>query len=124
MNPRAVLTKTLRKGSAAFGRLASCFWRYKIRRRDGKEDRCWSVIYDHQVSGARAVQRDVLDPAAIKRAAWRQTIESLDQGGQTGKQIMLFAGGRAAPSLEFDVMPVRFSRLRRGRRGSAACILL
>ena len=36
------------------------FLRSKIRRKDGKEHRSWSVVENRRVSGGRVVQRHVL----------------------------------------------------------------
>src|SRR4051794_271873 len=69
------------------------FLRHKIRRKDGKEHRYWSVVENRRVCGGRTVQRHVLDLGEIndsQRAAWCQTIEAFDEGGQSGKQIALF----------------------------------
>ena len=32
------------------------FLRYKVRRKDGKEHRYWSIVENHRVSGGRTVQ--------------------------------------------------------------------
>ena len=36
------------------------FLRHKIRRKDGKEHRYWSIVENRRVSGGRTVQRHVL----------------------------------------------------------------
>jgi hypothetical protein len=57
------------------------FLRHKIRRKDGKEHRYWSIVENRRVSGGRTVQRHVLYLGEIndsQRAAWRQTIEAFD----------------------------------------------
>jgi transposase len=97
------------------------FLRHKIRRKDGKEHRYWSVVENRRVCGGRTVQRHVLYLGEIndsQRAAWCQTIEAFDEGGQSGKQIALFPEDRAAPLLDCDVVHVRLSglRLRRPRQ--------
>jgi transposase len=97
------------------------FLRHKIRRKDGKEHRYWSIVENRRVSGGRTVQRHVLYLGEIndsQRAAWCQTIEAFDEGGQTGKQIALFPEDRAPPALDCDVVHVRLSdlRLRRPRQ--------
>jgi hypothetical protein len=69
------------------------FLRHKLRRKDGKEHRYWSIVENRRVSGGRTVQRHVLYLGEIndsQRAAWCQTIEAFDEGVQTGKQIALF----------------------------------
>ena len=61
------------------------FLRHKIRRKDGKEHRYWSIVENRRVSGGRTVQRHVLYLGEIndaQRAAWCQTIEAFDEGGQ------------------------------------------
>jgi hypothetical protein len=60
-------------------------------------------VENRRVSGGRTVQRHVLYLGEIndsQRAAWCQTIEAFDEGGQTGKQIALFPEDRAAPPLD------------------------
>jgi hypothetical protein len=60
------------------------FLRHKIRRKDGKEHRYWSIVENRRVSGGRTVQRHVLYLGEIndaQRAAWCQTIEAFDEGG-------------------------------------------
>ena len=64
------------------------FLRHKLRRKDGKEHRYWSIVENRRVSGGRTVQRHVLYLGEIndsQRAAWCQTIEAFDEGGQTGQ---------------------------------------
>ncbi len=97
------------------------FLRHKLRRKDGKEHRYWSIVENRRVSGGRTVQRHVLYLGEIndsQRAAWCQTIEAFDENGQSGKQIALFPEDRAAPPLDCDVVHVRLSglRLRRPRQ--------
>src|SRR5580704_2709122 len=97
------------------------FLRHKLRRKDGKEHRSWSIVENRRVSGGHTVQRNVQYLGEIndsQRAAWCQTIEALDEGGQVGKQIALFPEDRAAPPLDCDVVHVRLSglRLRRPRQ--------
>src|ERR1700759_2019850 len=90
------------------------FLRHKLRRKDGKEHRYWSVVENRRVSGGRTVQRHVLYLGEIndsQRAAWCQTIEAFDESGQACKQIALFPEDRAAPPLECDVVHVRLSGL-------------
>ncbi len=49
------------------------FLRHKIRRKDGKEHRAWSVVENRRVEGGRVVQRQVLYLGEIndsQRAGW------------------------------------------------------
>ena len=91
------------------------FLRHKIRRKDGKEHRYWSIVENRRVSGGRTVQRHVLYLGEIndaQRAAWCQTIEAFDENGQQARQIALFPEDRQAPALNCDVVHVRLSGLR------------
>jgi transposase len=107
------------------------FLRHKIRRKDGKEHRYWSIVENRRVSGGRTVQRQVLYLGEIndsQRAAWCQTIEAFDESGVRTRQIALFPEDRSAPALDCDVVQVRLSglRLRRPRQWGAcwlACYL-
>ena len=56
------------------------FLRSKIRRKDGKEHRAWSVVENRRVHDGRVVQRQVFYLGEIndsQRAAWSKAIESL-----------------------------------------------
>jgi hypothetical protein len=73
------------------------FLRHKLRRKDGKQHRYWSIVENRRVSGGRTVQRHVLYLGEIndaQRAAWCQTIEAFDEGGQQARQIALFPEDR------------------------------
>jgi transposase len=100
------------------------FLRHKIRRKDGKEHRYWSVVENRRAAGGRTVQRHVLYLGEIndsQRAAWCQTIEAFDADGGQARQIALFPEDRAAPPLECGVVHVRLSgmQLRRPRQWGA-----
>jgi transposase len=103
------------------------FLRHKLRRKDGKEHRYWSIVENRRVSGGRTVQRHVLYLGEIndsQRAAWCRTIEAFDEGGQQARQIALFPEDRPAPALNCDVVHVRLSGLRLHRpRQWGACWL-
>lgn len=100
------------------------FLRHKVRRKDGKEHRYWSIVENRRVAGGRTVQRHVLHLGEIndnRRAAWCQTVEALEEGGQHARQIALFPEDRVGPVLDCDVVHVRLSglRLRRPRQWGA-----
>jgi transposase len=100
------------------------FLRHKVRRKDGKEHRYWSIVENRRVAGGRTVQRHVLYLGEIndtQRAAWCRTIEAFDEGGQRPRQVALFPEDRSAPALECDVVHVRLGglRLRRPRQWGA-----
>jgi transposase len=100
------------------------FLRHKIRRKDGKEHRYWSIVENRRVSGGRTVQRHVLYLGEIndsQQAAWCRTIEAFDENSPDRRQIALFPEDRVAPALDCDVVHVRLSglRLRRPRQWGA-----
>ena len=104
------------------------FLRHKIRRKDGKEHRSWSVVENRRVQGGRVVQRQVLYLGEIndsQRAAWTRAIAAFDDGGQA-TQIALFPEDRAAPVLDCDVVSIRLSgmRLRRPRQWGACWLAM
>lgn len=58
------------------------FLRCKIRHKDGKEHRTWSIVENQRVAGGRVVQRHVLYLGEIndsQELAWRKSIELFDQ---------------------------------------------
>ena len=55
------------------------FLRCKVRRKDGKQHRYWSVVENTRVAGGRMVQRHVLYLGEIndsQELAWRRSIEA------------------------------------------------
>jgi Transposase DDE domain len=104
------------------------FLRRKIRHKDGKEHRSWSVVENRRVASGRVVQRQVLYLGEIndsQRAAWTRAIAVFDDGGQS-RQIALFPEDRAAPLLDCDVVSIRLSamRLRRPRQWGACWLAM
>ena len=105
------------------------FLRAKIRRKDGKEHRTWSIVENRRSSGGRVVQRHVLYLGEIndsQKAAWCKTINALDHGDAQPRQIALFPEDREAPALDCDVVQVRLSglRLQRPRQWGACWLAL
>ena len=82
------------------------FLRHRIRRKDGKVHRAWSVVENRRAQGGRVVQRQALYLGEIndsQRAAWSRAIAVFDEGGQSDTNRAVSRGsGRAG------------SRLRRG----------
>ena len=104
------------------------FLRHKIRRKDGKEHRAWSVVENRRVQGGRVVQRQVAYLGEIndsQHAAWSRAIEVFDEAGQSA-QIALFPEDRPAPVLDCDVVSIRLSgmRLRRPRQWGACWLAM
>ena len=88
------------------------FLRSKIRRKDGKDHRAWSVVENRRVHDGRVVQRQVLYLGEIndnQKAAWSKAIEVFDEGAGQSKQIALFPEDRLAPVLDCDVVSIRLA---------------
>src|SRR5271168_3635824 len=59
------------------------FLRCKVRRKDGKQHRYWSVVENTRVARGRVVQRHVLYLGEIndtQELAWRRSMEVLEEG--------------------------------------------
>ena len=68
------------------------FLRSKIRRKDGKEHRAWSVVENRRVHDGRVVQRQVLYLGEIndsQRAAWSKAIEVFDEGAGQSTSVQI-----------------------------------
>ena len=102
------------------------FVRCKMRRKDGKEHRYWSVVENVRVRGGRVVQRQVLYLGEIndsQRAAWCRSIAVLDETAGT-RQLALFPADRAAPALDCEVVQIRVTDVQvRDPRQWGACWL-
>src|SRR5271169_2547257 len=73
------------------------FLRSKIRRKDGKEHRSWSVVENRRVAGGRVVQRHVLYLGEInstQELASRRSIEVMEAGTVQPRTLSLFPEDR------------------------------
>ena len=73
------------------------FLRCKVRRKDGKQHRYWSVVENTRVAGGRMVQRHVLYLGEIndsQELAWRRSIEVLEDGAARPRTLSLFPEDR------------------------------
>ena len=73
------------------------FLRQKIRNKDGKRHRYWSVVENKRVAGGRVVQKHVLHLGEIndsQELAWRRSIEVLDEAADRPKTLSLFPEDR------------------------------
>ncbi len=102
------------------------FVRCKMRRKDGKEHRYWSVVENVRVRGGRVVQRQVLYLGEIndsQRAAWCRSIAVLDETAGA-RQLALFPADRAVPALDCEVVRIRVTDVEvRDPRQWGACWL-
>src|SRR6266478_3818248 len=101
------------------------FLRCKVRRKDGKQHRYWSVVENTRVAGGRVVQRHVLYLGEIndtQELAWRRSIEVLEDGAARPRTLSLFPEDRVKGlAADASVVGVRLSelRLRRPRQWGA-----
>src|SRR5712664_690666 len=106
------------------------FLRCKVRRKDGKQHRYWSVVENTRVAGGRVVQRHVLYLGEIndtQELAWRRSIEVLEEGATQPRTLSLFAEDRCAGVLaDASIVHVKLSQLqlRRPRQWGACWLAL
>ena len=106
------------------------FLRCKVRRKDGKQHRYWSVVENTRVAGGRVVQRHVLYLGEIndsQELAWRRSIEVLEDGAAQPRTLSLFPEDRVEGLLaDASIVGVRLSelRLRRPRQWGACWLAL
>ncbi len=92
------------------------FLRAKIRKKDGKEHRYWSVVESRRVGGGRVVQRQVLYLGEIndtQELAWRRSIEVLEDGAERPRTLSLFPEDRCAGLLsDASIVRLKLSDVR------------
>ncbi len=104
------------------------FLRAKIRKKDGKRHRYWSVVESKRVAGGRVVQKHVLHLGEIndsQELAWRRSIEALDLEAGRPRTLALFPEDRSAETLpDASIVRLKLSQLRLCRpRQWGACWL-
>ena len=91
------------------------FLRSKLRRKDGKEHRYWSVVENRRVRGGRVVQRHLLHLGELndtQRAGWVRTIEVLEGNREGRRQLALFPDDRAdVPELDCETVQIRLGEI-------------
>src|SRR6201986_1463480 len=106
------------------------FLRCKVRRKDGKQHRYWSVVENTRVAGGRVVQRHVLYLGEIndtQELAWRRSIEVLEEGATQPRTLSLFPEDRFGGALgDASIVHVKLSQLqlRRPRQWGACWLAL
>jgi hypothetical protein len=103
------------------------FLRAKIRFKDGKEHRYWSIVENRRTQGNRIVQRQVLYLGEIndsQKASWCKTIEVFQEGQTQPRQVAIFPEDQAVPVLDCDIVRIKLSELQLHRpRQWGACWL-
>jgi hypothetical protein len=106
------------------------FLRSKLRKKDGKLQRTWSVVENRRVGGGRVVQRHVLYLGEInstQELAWRRSIEVMEAGATRPRTLSLFAEDRCDGMLpDSSIVRLKLSqvRLRRPRQWGACWLAL
>jgi len=92
------------------------FLRAKIRKKDGKEHRYFSVVENHRVGDGRVVQRHVLYLGEINSSqelAWRKSIEVFDESSSGPRTPALFPEDHCEGVLpDESVVRLRLSQMR------------
>jgi transposase len=104
------------------------FLRSKVRRKDGKQHRYWSIVENTRVAGGRVVQRHVLYLGEIndsQELAWRRSIEVVADGETRPRTLSLFPEDRGEGLLaDGSIVRVKLAELRLSRpRQWGACWL-
>lgn len=90
------------------------FLRSKVRRKDGKEHRTWSIVENHRVRGGKVVQRHVLYLGEInssQREAWRKSIELFENGSPRPRTASLFPEQDAPAIRDDSIIRIRLKDL-------------
>lgn len=100
------------------------FLRHKIRKKDGKEHRTFSVVENRRVAGGRVVQRQVLYLGEIndsEELAWRKSAEVFDEGTAGPGMLSLFPEDRCEGLLpDASIIRLKLSEMRLCRPGNGA----
>ncbi len=106
------------------------FLRHKIRKKDGKEHRYFSVVENKRVAGGRVVQRHVLYLGEIndtQELAWRKSIEVFEEGAAQPRTLSLFPEDRCEGLLpDASIVRLKLSQMRllRARQWGACWLTL
>ena len=76
------------------------FLRFNTRKKDGKTHRYWSVVENRRLRAGHTTPRTVLDLGEIndtQQAAWRKSLEVLNETTRLPEQICLFPEDRDIP---------------------------
>lgn len=90
------------------------FLREKVRNKDGKEHRYWSIVENRRTQKGQVIQRHVLYLGEINDAQkedWCRTIELFEEGRESPRQVALFPADRPAPKMEAEVVQIRLNQL-------------
>jgi transposase len=90
------------------------FLRAKVRKKDGKQHRYFSVVENRRVGQDHTVQRTVLYLGEIndsQEAIWRKTLQVFDETHQQYTTLSLFPEDREIPAAASDSIQVKLSEM-------------
>jgi transposase len=90
------------------------FLRAKVRKKDGKQHRYFSVVENRRVGQHQTVQRTVLYLGEIndsQEAIWRKTLQVFDENHQQYTTLSLFPEDREIPAESSDSIQVKLSEM-------------
>ncbi len=90
------------------------FLRFNPRKKDGKTHRYWSVVENRRLRAGHPTQRTVLYLGEIhdpQQAAWRKSLDALNETTQLTEQIRLFPDDREIPPEILNGFQVKLSEL-------------
>jgi len=90
------------------------FLRFNTRKKDGKEHRYWSVVENRRLRVGQTIQRTVLYLGEIndtQQAAWRKSLQVINETNQLTEQICLFPEDREIPPDVVNGLQVKLSEL-------------
>jgi hypothetical protein len=90
------------------------FLRCNTRKKDGKEHRYWSVVENRRLRADHTTQRTVLYLGEIndtQQAAWRKSLDVINETNQLTEQICLFPEDRAIPPDVLNGLQIKLSEL-------------
>ena len=90
------------------------FLRHNTRKKDGKVHRYWSVVENRRLRAGHTTQRTVLYLGEIndtQQAAWRKSLDVLNEATQLTEQICLFPEDREIPPEVLNGLQVKLSEL-------------
>jgi hypothetical protein len=90
------------------------FLRYNTRKKDGKDHRYWSVVENRRLRAGQTTQRTVLYLGEIndtQQAAWRKSLEVVNETNQLTEQVCLFPEDREIPPEVLNGRQIKLAEL-------------
>ncbi len=91
------------------------FLKCRVRKKDGKVHRNWSIVESRRYAGGKVAQRHVLYLGEIndsQQLAWERTIAVIDGREEEARQMALFPSDRTAPADGAESLQVRLSEMK------------